>query len=333
MDKLRAIEYFVAAAREGSLSRAARRFEVSVPAIAKQVSALEREVGTVLFDRTPRGLILTTDGERYLGVCEPLVAQLAEAERSFDRDAERPRGTVVVEAPPLLSRFWLLPVLPAFHRRYPDVQIELRMLDRVTVTDAEANGIDVLVLLGWPEVADMVVRQIAQMRLLVCATPDYWARRDMPKRPADLADHPVFLVRNAKGLLLDHWRYRRGAEEEAVRLRGWLTSDRRDFVLDATLTGEGIARLADLSVQQFLASGALVPTLLDWDAVDSPPVQLLYRPLHRASPAQRVVVDFLDTRIRELTVARVVSAGAAMFERPNWYRRGRGRASAVGPSR
>ena len=331
MDKLRAIGYFVAAARERSLSGAARRFEVSVPAVSKLVTALEREVGATFFDRTPRGLVLTADGERYLAVCEPLTAQLAEAERGFDRTREQPRGTVVVEAPPLLSRFWLLPALPAFHQRFPEIQVDLRMVDRVTVTDADAKGTDALILLGWPEAADLVVRQIAQMRLLVCATPAYWARRGVPQRPRDLAHHPVFLVRNPNGLLLDHWRYRRGAEEEAVQLQGWLVSDRRDLVLDATMTGEGIARLADLSVQHLLADGSLVPVLLDWDAVDSPPVHLLHRPLHRSSAAQRAVVAFLEARVEELVAGRGQPPAGAAVERPAWYRRTYGRASAVGP--
>jgi DNA-binding transcriptional LysR family regulator len=329
MDKLRAIEYFVAAAREGSLSGAARHFEISVPAVAKMVGALEKKLGATLFDRTSRGLVLTADGERYLTVCESLIGQLADAEVGFKRTRQKPRGTVVVEAPPLLTRQWLLPALPAFHRRYPDLKIDLRMVDRVTINDAEASGVDALILLGWPVVADLVVRQIAQMRLLVCATPGYWARHDVPTRPKELENHTAFLVRNSKGLLLDSWRFRRGNDEEAAELKGWLVSERRDVVLDAVLTGEGLARFADLSIQNLLSDGTLIPILPDWEAVDAPPVHLLHRPVHRSSPGLKAVLGFLETCVKHLEAGRERPAlGNERLERPAWYRRTYGRASS-----
>lgn len=331
MDKLRAIQYFVAAAGEGSFSRAARRFAVSVPAVAKLVTALERELGVRLFDRTARGLVLTADGERYLAVCESVVARLAEAEQGFRRSGESPRGTVVVEAPPLMTRFWILPALPAFHRDYPDIQIELRMVDRTTIADVDASGIDICVVLGWPEALDLVVREVARMRLLVCATPAYWARHGMPERPRDLARHAAFLVRTPKGVLLDYWRYRRGTEEEAVKLSGWLVSDHRDLALEAVLAGEGIGRFADLSVQHLLRDGWLVPALLDWETPDDPPVKLVHRPLRQGSPALRVVLGFIEARLQALEAGREVPLSRGNpEERPDWYRRSYGRASSTG---
>lgn len=330
MDKLRAIDYFVAAARMGSLSQAARHFEVSVPAVAKMVRALERGLGTTLFDRTTRGLVLTGDGERYLTACETLVDQLTQVEQSLDRTRQRPRGTVVVEAPPLLTRQTLVPALPAFHRRYPELAIDLRMVDRVTISDSEARGVDALIMLGWPVVADLVARKIAQMRLLVCATPEYWTKHGVPTRPKDLEKHTAFLVRNPKGLVLDSWRFQRHKVEETAELTGWFIAERRDIVLDAVLTGEGIARFADLSVQAQLSTGALVPVLLDWEAIDAPPVQLLYRPAHRSSPGLRAVVGWLEGCIKQLEADRQAPLGNPLLKRPAWYRRTFGRASSAG---
>lgn len=330
MDKLRAIDYFVAAARTGSLSQAARHFGVSVPAVAKMVRALEQDLGATLFDRTTRGLILTGDGERYLAACETLVEQLTHVERSLNRTRQRPRGTVVVEAPPLMTRQSLVPALPAFHRRYPEVAIDLRMVDRVTISDSEAKGVDALIMLGWPVVADLVARKIAQTRLLVCATPGYWATHGVPTRPKELERHTAFLVRNPKGLVLDSWRFRHGNVEEAAELNGWLVAERRDIVLDAVLTGEGISRFADLSVQTLLSTGALVPVLLDWEAIDAPPVQLLYRPVHRSSPALRPVLGWLEGCIKQLEAGRQAPLGNPPLRRPAWYRRTFGRASSAG---
>lgn len=331
MDKLRAMQYFVAAVREGSLSGAARRLEVSVPAVAKLVAALERELAAKLFDRSPRGLALTADGERYLAVCEGVLLQLADIERRLGRRGETPRGSVVIELPPMLARFWILPALPELHRQYPELQIELRLIERSTITDADASGCDVCVVLGWPEALDRVVRQVARMRLLVCATPAYWARHAPPQRPRELAQHVACLVRNPKGVLLDYWRYRRGDEEEAVKLSGWLVSDHRDAVLDAVLAGEGIGRFADLSIQHLLREGELVPVLTDWETPDDPPVHLLHRPLAGGPCGLRVVVEFLEAQIRRLEAGRgLPHAGTEAPARPLWYRRAYGRASSVG---
>jgi DNA-binding transcriptional LysR family regulator len=237
---------------------------------------------------------------------------------------------VVVEAPPLMTRQSLVPALPAFHRRYPEVAIDLRMVDRVTISDSEAKGVDALIMLGWPVVADLVARKIAQTRLLVCATPGYWATHGVPTRPKDLEKHTAFLVRNPKGLVLDSWRFRHGNVEEAAELNGWLVAERRDIVLDAVLTGEGISRFADLSVQTLLSTGALVPVLLDWEAIDAPPVQLLYRPVHRSSPALRPVLGWLEGCIKQLEAGRQAPLGNPPLRRPAWYRRTFGRASSAG---
>jgi DNA-binding transcriptional LysR family regulator len=330
MDKLRALEYFVAAASEHSFSGAARRMEVSVPAVAKLITSLERHLGTHLFDRAASGLTLTADGERYLETCEPLLQQMAAADEAITGAAVSPTGTVVVEAPPLLTRHCILPALPRFHARHPDIQIDIRMVDRLTVTDAETSGIDVLVMLGWPDALKLVQRRIAQMRLVICAAPDYWAKHGVPQRPKDLERHVCLVFRDPKGVLLDLWQYERGGEKESAAVSGWMVSDHRDVILDAVLAGEGVARFTDLPVRSHLQSGRLVPVLLDWETKDAPPVSLLYRPTQRRTPRVRLFVEFLTDLFRKLEAARTDAASAQLpSERPDWYRRQYGRASAT----
>jgi len=163
MDKLRALQYFIAAAEEGSFSAAARRFELSVPAVTKLVGALERELGVRLLERSTRGLALTPQGAAYREACAPLLAQLAEADRAAAGPVRA--RTLVVGAPALLARALLIPALPGYRDKHPHVQIELRTVDQLTVTDAEARGFDVLIALGWPGALDLVKRPLAQSRL------------------------------------------------------------------------------------------------------------------------------------------------------------------------
>src|SRR5690349_9273233 len=118
MDKLRALQYFAAAAAETSLSGAARGFGVSVTAVAKLINALEKELGAKLFDRTSRGLTLTAEGTRYLDACLPALAQLDAADERLRTSTLRPRGTVVVGVQHVIARGWLTAALPRFHDRY-----------------------------------------------------------------------------------------------------------------------------------------------------------------------------------------------------------------------
>ncbi len=194
MDKLRALQYFVAAAEEGSFSGAARRLGVSVPAVGKMIGALERAVGTTLVERNSRGLVVTADGRTYLDACRPLLEQLDAADAVVSRAGARPRGTLVVGAPGFLIQHWLVPAMPGFLASYPDIQVDFRAMTRLA--DAEPRGADVAIVLGWPLATGLVHRVLARTRTFTSASPGYWARLGFPKHPRDLARHNCLLMRN-----------------------------------------------------------------------------------------------------------------------------------------
>src|SRR5688572_18777719 len=127
MDKLRALHYFVTAAERGSFTAAARRFEVSVPAVAKLVTALEKSLGARLVNRAARGLTLTADGESYLEACRPLLQELTLADERVNGSAARPRGLLTVGAPSFVAQHCVLPALVDFHARYPDIHVDVRL--------------------------------------------------------------------------------------------------------------------------------------------------------------------------------------------------------------
>lgn len=332
MDKLRALHYFVAAAEEGSFSAAARRFDVSVPAVTKLVGALERELGARLLDRSTRGLALTPSGEAYRDACMPLLAQLDHADRLVAGPGRRLGRTLVVGAPLMLSRALLVPALGAFRELQPHVQIELRTVDHLTVTDHEAKGLDLLVALGWPAVLDLVQHRLAQSRLLVCASPAYWKRHPPPQRPADMADHACVLVRSPEGTVLDLWRSRRGAEVESTVVRGWLTCTSRDDALQAVLNGQCVGRFADLTIWPYLRDGQLQPALLDWDSPDSPPYSALVRPDARQDAEVRALLAYLRQVLAGIEAACRSAVGPRpSVDRPEWYARRAGRASSGRP--
>ena len=160
MDKLRSLQYFVAAAEEKSLSGAARRFGVSTQAVAKLVSALERGLEVRLFERTAHGLTLTASGAAYLRSCLPALAQLQAADELM-RAPSAP-GTVVVGVQHVIAREVLTPALPRFHARYPQIRIDVHDFNRVA--DGQTDGVDVFLVLGWPQANELVLRAIAASR-------------------------------------------------------------------------------------------------------------------------------------------------------------------------
>lgn len=329
MDKFRALEVFIAAADEGSFSGAARRLDVSVPAVAKMVSALERELGARLVDRSTQGLSLTARGEAYRDACLPLLAQLADADRALAGSRAQPVRTLVVGAPALFSRSILVPALPAFHARHPRVQIDLRTVDRLTVTDTETRGLDVLVALGWPVSVSLVQRALAQSRLIVCASPAYWRRHARPARPSDLAGHTSVLVRSPEGTVLDLWRHSRDGVPDEVTMNTWLTCESRDDVLQAVLCGHGVSRFADLSVWPFVRDGLLEPVLVDWDSSDAPPFSALFRPEARRDATVQAFIGFVGELLGELeTKCRAAFGERPTVARPGWYARRQGKASS-----
>lgn len=328
MDKLRALHYFVVAAEEGSFSATARRFDVSVPAVTKLIGALERELGARLIDRSTRGLRLTARGEAYRDMCAPLLGQLAQADRVVSDRAGVEERTLVVGAPPLLSRTVLVPALPAFRERFAHVQIELKPVNHLTVTDAEARGMDVLVALGWPGALDFIQVPLAQSRLIVCASPAYWRQHPPPRQPAELRSHACVLVRSPEGTVLDLWRHHRGDAVQEVTVRGWLTCGSRDDALQAVLLGQGVGRFADLSVWHHVREGQLEPVLTDWDSGDSPPFHALVRPDGRRDPVVQGFVAFLARLLQGIEAECMAAIGPRTPNaRPVWYGKGVGRAS------
>lgn len=328
MDKLRALQYFSAAAEQSSFSAAARRLGVTAPAIVKLVNALERSLGVVLFDRTARGLTLTADGENYLETCGPALEQLANADELITRATASPQGIVVVGTPSMIGQHCILPALPKFHARYPEIQVEFR--DVMGIRPADAKSVDVIVSHRWPQHDEFVKRTLSPMSFVVCASPSYWAANGIPKSPRDLERHDCVLYRYWQGTVVDHWKFSRGGIEESVTVNGWFVTDDRETMLDEVVAGHGVGRFLDLTTRAPLRSGLLVPVLRDWESLESPAVELFYRPAQRRIPRIRAFIDFVGEVFRQLATERTTpSRPAGSSERPRWLGRNYRRASAA----
>lgn len=299
MDRLRSLEYFIAAAEEGSFSAAARRMEVSVTAVAKLVNGLERDLGVHLFERSAQGLALTTAGESYLEQCRPSVEALRDLDEQVRASATRPRGTVVVGVQNVVARSMLGPLLPRLHARHPDLQVDLR--ESTQMVEADAPGVDVYLSLAWPRAPDMIHRSLLQTAFSVCASPAYWARAGMPRHPRDLERHAALLIRTQRGTTMDLWAFTRGDERIEVPVKGWLVCNNahRDVAIELAEAGQGVARILDWDERERSRPGALVPALRDWACPDAPPLVLSYRPSARRLARVRAFIEFLQDTLGE----------------------------------
>ncbi|MBI5719096.1 MAG: LysR family transcriptional regulator [Burkholderiales bacterium] len=321
MDKLRALQYFLAAAQTGSLSAAARQQGVTLQAVAKLVGALEAQLGATLFQRGSRGLKLTADGVQYAEACAPLLAQLQAADDGLRQAKQRPQGTLVVGGTPFLVQHCIVPALPAFHASYPDLTLDLRSV--LHLDEPAAKDCELLLLHGWFEAGAWVRRELPVMPQVTAATPEYWKRHGMPWHPRELANHNCLSYRNPYGKLLDLWRYRQPGKDgevvEEVVVHGWLNSNHRDNLLDLALGDGGVMRIAYATAQADLASGRLVPALLDWELMDPPPLAMYFRPELRRALRLRVFAEFAAAHCAELAKLTSAKGQSSVDGRPAWH--------------
>ena len=137
----------------------------------------------------------------------------------------------------MIAQECLTPALPRFNTLYPEIQLDMRIF--TSVTDEQTRGVDVMLMLGWPQVGDLVHRHIGATSFVVCAAPAYWAAHGKPQHPRELEQHNCLCIRGNSGTLMDLWHFKRGDERVSVAARGWLLTDNahRDTVVAVAARG------------------------------------------------------------------------------------------------
>jgi LysR family transcriptional regulator for bpeEF and oprC len=320
MDKLRAIQYFVQVVDAGSFSAAARQLEVSPPAVTKLVAALEREIGTTLLRRDSHHVTLTPDGESYLKTCSRVMTDLKTAEQFLGSTRTEPSGKLIVGMSRVLGPNCVMPFIPEFIARNPDIELDFRLVHYPH--EPLAGMCDMLVLIGWHHDTDWIARPIASTRFITVASPVYWKRHGMPTDPAELASHHCLIHRVPNGVVLDLWRYTRGEESRSVALRPGLIADDRDSLVEAAVVGAGVIRVGDLTIQSWLDKGLLQAVLSDWAALESPTIYLLYRHGGKQLARVRAFSDFVTDVFHRIASSHGHVSPPQGNPKPKWFRTG-----------
>ncbi|HEX2526568.1 MAG TPA: LysR family transcriptional regulator [Geminicoccus sp.] len=284
------LQLFVRIARLRSISSAARDLGLTPAGASARLVALERKLGARLLHRTTRQATLTEDGLAFLPHAENVVLAAEGARAALGREQAAPRGTLRVAAPASFARMHIVPGLPDFCGRYPDLALDLRISD--SMVDLVEGAFDVAVRYAELSDSTFVARRLAPDRRVLVASPAYIERRGQPGTPDDLADHACLVVGT-----LDLWTFRgKGGELIERRVTPQLRINDGAAVRDAACAGLGIALMATWCAADELRSGVLVPALPGYTLVSTQTLWALYPSSRELAPKVRVFIDWLTER-------------------------------------
>ncbi|WP_334597941.1 LysR substrate-binding domain-containing protein [Pseudomonas alvandae] len=292
MDRFDAMQAFVRVVEAGSFTKAAETLHMSKTTVTQLVQQLEARLRVKLLNRTTRKVNVTADGAVFYERAIRLLADLDDAETSLSGAQALPRGRLRVDVPSPLAALILIPALPAFYERYPDIQIDMGVSDRIV--DMIDENVDCVVRGGELTDQSLIARRVGDLALGVFAAPSYLARLGTPAHPRELEDsqHRVVGFLWARtGKALPYAMYR---QDEHLHIKGRyaLAIDDGNAYLAAGLAGLGVLWLPTYMSRIHQAQGTLVPLFEDW-RLESMPMYVAYPPNRHISAKLRVFIDWV----------------------------------------
>ncbi|PDT69342.1 LysR family transcriptional regulator [Bradyrhizobium sp. C9] len=289
MDRIDAMQAFVAVADLEGFAPAARKLGLSPSAITRLIAALEERLGARLLQRTTRQVTLTDAGSRYLERARRILADVEEAEDAVESERTRPEGRLVISAPFGFGRLHVSPVVSAYLKRYPDVGVDLRLSDRrINLVE---DGVDLAVRLGHLPDSTLVARHVGQMRRIVVASHGYLKLRGEPKRPADLTTHDT--IQFGAMTATPDWRFMEDGQEIRITPTPRFTSNSSDAAIQYAEQDGGLTRVMAYQAAESLKARRLRIVLAEFE---QPPV-----PIHVVYPTSRLLSAKVRTFIDLVT--------------------------------
>ena len=289
VDQLVCMRSFVRVADLHSFTRAADALGVSRAVVSTHVAELEKHLRCQLFHRTTRRVGLTSDGAEYLARCQRILAELEAADEALKGSHLSVQGRLRVDVPVVFGRALLIPALPKFTARYPDLQLEVQFNDRVI--DLIAEEVDLVVRVGAVREPHLVARRVVTTRLLTCAAPEYLRAHGGVATPDELRRHKLVGHLAAGSRRAHKWLFQRGTARRQLSLPFNVAFNSVEAQIMAAIRGAGVVQAMDLVVAEALATGRLEVVLRDWSAPGAP-ISVVCRSALRDSPRIRVFADF-----------------------------------------
>jgi DNA-binding transcriptional LysR family regulator len=293
MDRFHQLQVYVAVAEEQGFAAAARRLQLSPPAVTRAVAGLEDRLGVKLLDRTTRYVRATEAGQRYLEDARQVLANLESADEVAAGINAEPRGHLAVTAPVLFGHKFVIPGIVDYLERYPAMDVDAVFLDRVV--NLLEEGLDVGVRIGELPDSTMRALPVGTVRSVVVAAPEYLTRQGTPAAPQDLLEHSV--IASSAGNFASGWRFSGTLGEHPLRVQPRLTVTTNDAAITAALEGFGITRLLSYQVAAEVEAGRLKILLGEFEPPANP-VHIVHREGRYSSAKVRAFIDLMAERLR-----------------------------------
>jgi DNA-binding transcriptional LysR family regulator len=284
---------FQRVAERGSFAGAAGDVGLSPSAVAKLITRLEARLGVRLINRTTRRLALTAEGEIYLEHAREIIAAIESAEADIASARRSPRGHLRVHTFPFIAVHHLVPVLPDFLTRYPQITFDFLVTNRIV--DIMSENVDISLRMGGLIDSALIARKIVDLPRIVCASPSYLARHGRPVLPADLVHHSCLTLSRNPGSAT--WPFRVRGEPVQVDVKGPVSADNAAMLLGLAIEGAGILRLSEHVVAEAIQKGQLEPLLQDVQDPERYPLWALLPPGRHQAPKVEAFLDFLIERL------------------------------------
>lgn len=292
MDRFEAMRAFARVVETGSFTRAAHTLQLSRTTVTQLVQQLEAHLRLRLLNRTTRRVSVTADGTAYYPRIVRLLAELEEVEGGLGDAAAQPRGRLRIDVPGPFARLRLVPALPGFQARYPDIQLEVGVSDREV--DVIADNVDCVIRGGTPADPALVARPLASLPIGFHASPSYVQQFGAPDHPRALegADHHTVGFLSPRSGRARVFSAKRGTERIEVQGRYSIGFDDGNAYLAAGLAGLGVVALPSYMAEPHVARGELLPVLQDWQ-LPPMPMHVMFPPNRHMSQRLRVFIDWV----------------------------------------
>ena len=289
MDRMRALEVFVEVVKREGFARAAEALETSAANVTRYISDFEAHLGTRLINRSSRKMSLTESGEALYERAKSILDDMAEAEAIASSTSMRARGLLRINAPISFGILHLAPLWPKFRQRYPEVELDIALIDRVV--DIVEEGYDMAIRISRAGTTSHAARKLATSHNIVCASPDYLRARGTPVRPSELSQHDcIGYTYAATG---DEWNFTdAGNQPQSIKVSCAIHTNNGDTARSASLAGAGITWQPSFLIGDDLRAGRLVQLLPDFRMADID-ILALYPSRRHLSAKVRVMIDFL----------------------------------------
>ncbi|STV33030.1 LysR family transcriptional regulator [Klebsiella pneumoniae subsp. pneumoniae] len=289
MDRFDAMRAFARVVEAGSFTKAAQTLHMSKTTVTQLIQQLESRLRVRLLHRTTRKLGVTPDGAVYYERVIRLLADMEDAENSLSSAAMTPRGRLRVDVPSPLARLILVPALPAFHARYPDIQIDMGVSDREV--DLIGDNVDCVLRGGQITDQSLIARHVGDLQIGVYVAPSYVERLGAPAHPRELqnTDHCIVGFLSSRTSKIDPLVL--CSENERIEITGnyVLAVDDGNACLEAGLVGLGVIALPNYMAAAHQAVGALIPLFTQW-RISPMPLYLAFPPNRHVNAKLRVLL-------------------------------------------